>query len=123
MAYYIKTVTDFAAAHSLRGYDGACQRLHGHNWKIEVEAKSDTLNEIGIVIDFKLLKSHVKTIIDKLDHYYLNDIAPFDKINPTAENIAKYFYDELDLLLTESVKINSVVIWETDRACARYEAE
>ena len=123
MAFTIKTVTDFAAAHSLRGYDGPCQRLHGHNWKIEVEVQAETLDSVGMTMDFKVLKKYTKEVIDRLDHYNLNDIPPFDVINPTAENLTKYFYDEIAALIKgDAVSMKSVTIWETERACARYEA-
>lgn len=119
--YTLKIVRDFAAAHSLRGYEGACQRLHGHNWKVEVEVSAGQLNDIGIAIDFKVIKSYTKSISKKLDHYYLNEISPFDKINPTAENIAQYFFTELkNKLKDEHANVAAVTVWETERASARY---
>jgi len=119
--YTLKVVSDFAAAHSLREYKGACQRLHGHNWKVEVEAEANELDEIGIAIDFKTLKKYTKQIISQLDHQYLNEISPFDMLNPTAENISRYFYQELNKLLrNEKANVVAVTIWETERASARY---
>jgi len=120
----MKVVTDFAAAHYLRGYDGPCNRLHGHNWKIEVEATAISLDKVGMGIDFKDLKGHTKALLDKLDHYNLNDIPPFDKINPTAENLACFLFTELSKTVNdERVRISSITIWETERACVRYEEE
>jgi 6-pyruvoyltetrahydropterin/6-carboxytetrahydropterin synthase len=122
--YTMKVVTDFAAAHYLRGYDGPCNRLHGHNWKIEVEATASKLDEVGMGIDFKDLKGHTKVLLDKLDHYNLNDIPPFDEINPTAENLSCYIYTELSKSVNDGrVRISCVTIWETERACVRYEEE
>ncbi len=119
--YTLKVVRDFAAAHSLRGYDGTCKRLHGHNWKVEVEVITDQLNDIGIAIDFKTIKSYTKSISERLDHYYLNEVAPFDKINPTAENIARYFFSELkQMLKNKNANIGAVTVWETERASVRY---
>ena len=120
--YTLKVVSDFAAAHTLRGYPGACNRMHGHNWKIEAEATATQLNDIGMAVDFKVIKKAVKVVTDRLDHFYLNDIPPFDKTNPTAENIACYIYQEVSLLLNnDTIRLSSLTIWETERACVRYE--
>lgn len=122
--YTLKIVTDFAAAHSLRDYPGACSRLHGHNWKIEVQVSSTHLDEVGMVLDFKKIKTAANTVAAELDHQYLNEIAPFDVINPTAENIAAHFFRCLSQMLNgKNVKVKSVTIWETERACATYTEE
>jgi len=122
--YTLKVVTDFAASHALRNYEGACQRLHGHNWKVEVEVKARQLNDAGMAIDFKAIKSATNQVLDGLDHYHLNDIPPFDKINPTAENIAGFLYKEISKQINDnSVCVSSVTVWETERACARYSEE
>ncbi len=119
--YTLKIVTDFAAAHTLQNYDGACNRMHGHNWKVEVIVKATRLDIAGMGVDFKIMKQETKKIADRLDHYYLNDIPPFDKINPTAENLAKYFHDELSVCLNnEVISVAAVTMWETERACATY---
>lgn len=122
--YTLKVVTDFAAAHTLRDYPGACSRMHGHNWKLEVEVCATALDEVGMGLDFKVIKNAARELAGRLDHYYLNDIPPFDKINPTAENIASYFYKELSNTLNTGVlKVNAVTLWETERACVRYTEE
>ncbi len=119
--YQLKIVSDFAAAHALRGYQGACQRLHGHNWKIEVEVSATQLDAIGIAIDFKVLKSHIRAVTDELDHYYLNEIPPFDVINPTAENLAAEIYRRVaERINHPQITLHAVTVWETERACARY---
>ncbi len=119
--YTLKIITDFAAAHLLRGYDGACSRLHGHNWKVEVEVIATSLDEIGMGIDFRIIKQHTRQIIDQLDHYNLNKISPFDRLNPTAENIAAYLFGKLGQQLnSERVRICAITLWETERACVRY---
>jgi 6-pyruvoyltetrahydropterin/6-carboxytetrahydropterin synthase len=119
--YTMKIITDFAAAHSLRGYPGDCSRLHGHNWKVEVQVTARELNEIGMGLDFKDIKQATKEIIGRLDHYNLNDIKPFDEINPTAENISAYLYRELSGAINDGrVKIDCVTLWETERACVTY---
>ena len=91
--FVLKIVTDFASAHSLRNYPGDCARLHGHNWQVEVSVCSNVLDDNGIAIDFREIKKQTKLVIKRLDHQYLNEIKPFDVLNPTAENIAKYFFD------------------------------
>lgn len=119
--FTLKIVTDFASAHTLRDYPGACNRMHGHNWKVEVEVRGTELDEMGMLIDFKKIKNATKEITERLDHYYINDIAPFTDINPTAENLAKYFFDELQKQITAAnTSINQVTLWETERACATY---
>lgn len=120
--YTLKVTTDFAAAHSLRGYPGDCRRLHGHNWKVEVEVIATSLDECGMGIDFKAIKEATRTVIRELDHYHLNEIPPFDKINPTAENIAAYLFQGISRILDgERVRVGSVTLWETERACVRYQ--
>ncbi|BBB23653.1 6-pyruvoyl tetrahydrobiopterin synthase [Isorropodon fossajaponicum endosymbiont JTNG4] len=119
--FVLKIVTDFASAHSLRDYPGDCSRLHGHNWQIEMMVVTRKLNSNGIAIDFREIKKQTKVVVKRLDHQYLNEIAPFDKLNPTAENIAKYFFDEVGQLInTNDVKVKEVTIWETPRASVTY---
>ncbi len=122
--YTLKVVTDFAAAHLLRDYPGQCSRLHGHNWKVEVELIATALDEVGMGLDFKAIKAAAKEVIARLDHHHLNEIPPFDKINPTAENIAAYLYRELAHSLNgPRTRIGAVTLWETERACVRYSEE
>lgn len=122
--YTLKIVTDFAAAHSLRDYPGDCSRLHGHNWKVEAEVVATELNKVGMGIDFKAIKTETKLLIDQLDHHYLNEIPPFDEINPTAENIAAYLYQGLSKKLNgNTLRVNAITLWETERACVRYSEE
>lgn len=119
--YVLKVVSDFAAAHSLRNYPGVCSRLHGHNWKIEVEVTATTLDEAGMGIDFKVIRSATRQVSELLDHRYLNEVEPFLDVSPTAENIAAFFYQRLGALLNnERVRISTITIWETERACVRY---
>ena len=122
--YSIKIITDFSAAHLIRDYDGVCNRLHGHNWKIEVIVKASVLDDIGMGMDFKDVKAAANELIDKLDHRNLNEIPPFDTVNPTAENLAAYFYQELSREInTQRVKVDAITIWETERCCVTYSEE
>ena len=123
-SYRLKTITEFASAHTLRDYPGACSRMHGHNWKVELEAITATLDETGMGIDFKKMKNAANEIGDQLDHRYLNDLEPFTQINPTAENIAAYMYREISSRLnSDTIKVCALTLWETDRACVRYSEE
>ena len=90
--YRLKVLTEFASAHTLRDYPGACSRMHGHNWKVETEVEASALDEVGMAVDFKQMKAAAREVGERLDHRYLNELEPFDKINPTAENIAAYMY-------------------------------
>ena len=119
--FVLKIVTDFASAHSLRDYPGDCSRLHGHNWQVEVMVSSQVLDESGIAIDFREIKKQTKVVVKRLDHQYLNEIKPFDVLNPTAENIAKYLFDEIGILINDkNVKVKEVLIWETPRSAVTY---
>lgn len=119
--YTLKVQTEFAAAHQLHGYVGNCARMHGHNWKVEVEVIGTRLDAIGMVVDFKTIKRAAREVAEMLDHFYLNDIPPFDTINPTAENIATWFYQEVSKRLnSEHARVSAVTLWETDRACVTY---
>jgi len=119
--YTLKVVSDFASAHTLRDYPGACSRMHGHNWKVEAEVEARKLDAIGMGVDFKLIRRALETLTEQLDHRYLNDVPPFDGINPTAENIAAHLYHGLRQALDdERIRVSAVTLWETERACVRY---
>jgi 6-pyruvoyltetrahydropterin/6-carboxytetrahydropterin synthase len=119
--YTLKILTDFASAHTLRDYPGACARMHGHNWKVEVEVAASDLDEMGMGVDFRVIKQAARDIAERLDHRYLNDLEPFTRVNPTAENIAAYFHQELSAQLNnDRIRVHAVTLWETERACVRY---
>jgi 6-pyruvoyltetrahydropterin/6-carboxytetrahydropterin synthase len=123
-SYQLKVVTEFASAHTLRDYPGACSRMHGHNWKLELEVLASALDDVGMGIDFKQMKAAANEVGDRLDHRYLNELEPFNEINPTAENIAAYMYREIAAILnSDTVRVKAVTLWETDRACVRYSEE
>ena len=119
--YELRIFTQFAAAHQLRGLEGGCENLHGHNWKIEVCAQGNTLGHDGLLIDFRVIKGETKKIMDELDHKFLNELAPFENIEPSSENISRHIFESLSQRLnTEHVKISKVTAWESDSACASY---
>jgi 6-pyruvoyltetrahydropterin/6-carboxytetrahydropterin synthase len=122
--YTLRIVTDFASAHTLRDYPGACARMHGHNWKVEVEVEATRLDDVGMGVDFKVIKTATRELAGRLDHRYLNELEPFTEVNPTAENIAAYFHRELSRQLNQPhLKVSAVTLWETERACVRYVEE
>ena len=112
--------TDFAAAHFLREYEGRCESLHGHNWRIEVRLRAEALDQAGMVMDFADVKKLLKGIMHDLDHGCLNELEPFREANPTTENIAKFLYEQLAQQLPEHVRVSSVSAWETDHCGATY---
>ena len=122
---YEVTVEDtFAAGHYLRDYRGKCENPHGHNYKVRVTLRGAELDKAGLLLDFKDLKEVMKHVIDRLDHQMLNDIEPFKVLNPSAENIARYFYEQassrLKSVTSGRVGVKDVTIWETDTTTARY---
>ena len=116
--YEIKVTDEFSGAHSLRHYKGKCEGLHGHNWKIEVIVYSNTLDDKGMIMDFKILKEKLKKVLYSFDHKYLNNIPYFKKKNPTSENIAKFIHDALAKNISKKIK---VFVWETSNSCASFE--
>lgn len=118
---YELTVKDhFDAAHALVGYPGACQYVHGHTWDVEVVLEGTKLDEVGILYDFKDIKTDLHRILDNFDHHFINDVAPFDKLNPTAEHMARILYYELAQTLPDSIKLKEVAVWESPVAKVSY---
>jgi 6-pyruvoyltetrahydropterin/6-carboxytetrahydropterin synthase len=114
----------FAAGHALRNYKGKCENVHGHNYRCQVTLEGATLDSIGLLVDFVELKRVVHGVLDRMDHQWLNEFPPFDVLNPSAENMAKYVYDEVceGLKTREGVRVSFVRLWETDTAFATYRA-
>lgn len=115
----------FAAGHALRNYHGKCEHVHGHNYKIRATLEGERLDVAGLLIDFHEVKRVLSEIIERVDHRFLNDIPPFDTLNPSAENMARWFYEELAKGLTEALRTTGarlveVRIWETDTSIAAY---
>jgi 6-pyruvoyltetrahydropterin/6-carboxytetrahydropterin synthase len=112
----------FAAGHALRNYRGKCENVHGHNYRCQVTLEGADLDEIGLLVDFVELKRVVHGVLDRLDHQWLNEFPPFDVLNPSAENMARYIYQQVaeGLKVREGVRIALVKLWETDTAYATY---
>lgn len=118
--YEVIIKTEFASAHNLRDYNGACEAVHGHNWKIDIIVETEEVDEMGLAIDFNLLKEKSGRIIGDLDHIYLNEHEAFKVKNPSSENIAKYIFDEMRKELGSKARIKKITVWETDDAAASY---
>ncbi|MBI4875483.1 MAG: 6-carboxytetrahydropterin synthase QueD [Acidobacteria bacterium] len=111
----------FAAAHQLREYQGKCEKLHGHNYRVRMTVCAGELDRVGLVVDFVELKRELRGVMERLDHAFLNEIPPFDAINPSAENLAKYIYDQMPPALKSGpARISAVKIWETGTSTATY---
>ncbi len=122
--FEVSVEESFAAGHALRGYRGKCENPHGHNYKVRVTLRGQELDQIGLLFDFKDLKLAMNDIIERFDHQYLNDLDAFKVANPSAENLAKYFYDETSHKLHQAtdgrVRVRDVTVWETDNTTAKY---
>lgn len=119
--YEISIKTTFSAAHQLIGYNGACEHLHGHNWDAEVFVRGENLDDTGMGIDYKVLEKHTDDILKGLDHRNINKVQPFDKINPTSENIARWLFKELSVRVNSGqFKVFRINIKETENFSASY---
>ena len=118
--FEIRLETDFAAAHRLREYDGDCERLHGHNWRVRVMLEADRLNALGMAIDFRDAKAILAEVLEDFDHSFLNDLEPFRETNPTTENIAQTIAERMAPRLPDGVRMGSVTAWESARCSATY---
>ena len=119
--YEVKIVTQFAAAHRLENFNGKCESLHGHNWKVEVFLVGQALDGAGLLMDFGVVKARTKQVLEEIDHKYLNELAAFQDRNPSSENLACYLYERLGAIFNgDGVKVRRVDVWESDTSCASY---
>jgi 6-pyruvoyltetrahydropterin/6-carboxytetrahydropterin synthase len=124
--YEVSVEAAFAAAHRLRGYQGKCEALHGHNYRVRLVVCGKELDQIGLLQDFTVLKKVLRGITESLDHKYLNELPPFDKLNPSAENLARFIHDEMAKQLAGQMgtaSLASVTVWETETASATYKPQ
>jgi 6-pyruvoyltetrahydropterin/6-carboxytetrahydropterin synthase len=118
----------FAAGHFLRGYHGKCENPHGHNYRVKLTLRGERLDKVGLLYDFSAMKAILREIAARLDHQMMNDVPPFDELNPSAENMALYFYQETERRLRErqpenGARVASVTVWETETTTATYTPE
>jgi len=118
MKYKVSVRKSFSSAHCLRGYKGRCENLHGHNWKVKATFCGNKLDSTGMLMDFEDIKARLNGIMEILDHKFLNETSPFDKINPTSENIALFILEQLKCIETENAKVCEVEVWESGSSSA-----
>jgi len=122
--FEVMVEAQFAAGHYLRNYRGKCENPHGHNYKVQVTLRGEELDAAGLLLDFKLLKQVMRPVVDRLDHQMMNDLEPFLEQNPSAENLARYFYEETNKQLSEMtggrVTVKECLVFETDFTTAKY---
>lgn len=121
--YRVSVTDSFSSAHQLKGYQGKCEEIHGHNWKVEVEVEGTELDEIGLLIDFGELKKILKEVIQELDHRMLNDLPVFREINPSSEHLARYIYHRIREALPKGISIHTIAVWESENSRAIYSEE
>jgi len=119
--YEVEIIANFSAAHRLRNYQGKCEHLHGHNYRVHVTARAASVGADGMVMDFGDLKRATNLVLERFDHSYLNEIKPFDRIEPSAENIAAFLFDEIGRQLNDKAEmLHSVSVWESDTSRATF---
>ena len=119
--YELTVKVSFSAAHSLRDYEGPCSKVHGHNWLVEVVVSGHELQSNAMLVDFGDIKQAASEVLSRLDHTNLNEVPPFDKINPTSENLARWIFEEMgDRVNTSTVRVTRVNIREAETSCASY---
>ena len=119
--YKLSVEQHFDAAHALRGYKGKCENLHGHRFQVKVKVTSSQLDDIGLAFDFSELKRILQEVLFRFDHANLNEITPFDKINPSSENIARTVYESMKIELKDApVELAAVKVWESPESAVEY---
>ncbi len=121
--YKLTVQSSFSAAHRLDFYEGECQRIHGHNWKVEATVAGRELDKLGMAIDLMVLQSILEECLQQFDHRMLNDIPPFDQLNPTSENLARHIFGWLKERLPSNVWVDEVKVYETDHLSVAYREE
>lgn len=115
--YELLVEETFDAAHALRGYEGPCENLHGHTWKVQAYLQGEKLNKLGLLEDFKVIKKALREILSAYDHKYLNEVPPFNKENPSSENLARVIYEQMKKKIDSVAKVS---VWESATSCASY---
>ncbi|MBF0546329.1 MAG: 6-carboxytetrahydropterin synthase QueD [Candidatus Riflebacteria bacterium] len=125
--YQAQVKAHFDSAHFLKGYKGKCEELHGHRFLVAVTIETSELDEVGMSVDFGIMKKHLKEIVERLDHTNLNDVTPFDRINPSSENIARHIFEEMKQKFVQYIdsgagkfSVKKVKIWESPDTWACY---
>lgn len=120
--YVVKVKQEFAAAHWLKDYPGNCSQIHGHTWEAEVTLSGSNLDHMGMLVDFRAVRAALRDIIGRYDHRLLNELEPFDMLNPTAENLARIIYEQMQAVFTD-LRVVAVEVWEGAAASASYRGD
>ena len=120
--YELTVEFEFSAAHRLREYHGACEKLHGHNWRVELVVCGEKLDKLGMLMDFRQLKEALKNVLERFDHVFLNELPDFAEQNPTTENLARIIFEECGRFMPQNVRVRQASVWESERCGARYSA-
>jgi len=120
MSYELFVTAEFSAAHNLRNYKGKCERLHGHNWRVDLRLQGRRLNRTGLLLDFVEAKRILAAVLDRFDHAYLNEVPPMDRLNPSSENLARFIAGETAKRLPRGIRVASVTCWESAGCAATY---
>jgi len=121
--FQVSVEETFSAGHALRGYRGKCENVHGHNYRVQITLEGPELDTIGLLVDFTRVKQVLREVIKRLDHQFINELEPFITVNPSAENLAKYFFEEVSgglKALPAGASVKEAILWETDTAYAKY---
>ena len=121
--YRISVDGEFSSAHSLRDYPGKCAGVHGHNWKVRLTVRADVLDGRGMAVDFGNLKALLEEVLEPLDHRDLNQVPPFETLNPTAENLARVIFEKVERKLPGGTALDKVELWESDKSRVEYSRE
>ncbi len=120
MSFEVSVSASFSAAHAIKGMVGSCERLHGHNWKVEVHVAVDDLDARGVAVDYRELRSQLQQIVKSFDHSVLNEVPELGGISPTCENLAKHIFASLVRELPSEQKLRKVRVWESEYSSASY---
>lgn len=120
MAYELFVQGEFSAAHNLRAYQGKCEHLHGHNWQVDLRLAGEEVGEDGMLLDFRDAREILRDVLDRFDHAYLNEVSPFDRLNPSSENLARVIAEAVVQRLPAHVRVAAVTAWESDRCGATW---
>jgi len=118
--YELFVQAEFSAAHNLRAYKGKCEHLHGHNWRVDLKLAGDELGDDGMLLDFREAREILSDVLDRFDHAYLNEVPPFERLNPSSENLARVIAEAVAERLPKHVRVASVTAWESDRCGAAW---
>jgi 6-pyruvoyltetrahydropterin/6-carboxytetrahydropterin synthase len=119
--YEVTVKKTFSAAHRISDIGGKCETLHGHNFLVEVSVSAESLNDDGLLIDFRILKQWTAEVLERLDHKFLNELDYFRKRNPSSEQIARHLFDLIDERARQKeVHVSRVTVWESESSCATY---